>query len=194
LTFAVRRARTADAVEIKRLLASLSAEVSKPHIDLNWIVGSVKKEILFQKWFLSFFDQIVVSKKMAILLVAESKLAATEEKPRVSARDIVGICFVISPKWRLKYGNVGIAVRKDWRRLHVGSSLLARALSWAREARLRIVIADVWSTNEASMSFFKSQSFKESRGGEERKSKRARQGDIVYARPRKIRLIRKLGD
>jgi len=53
------------------------------------------------------------------------------------------------------YGEVGMAVARDWRGRGVGSLLLAAAIEWARERGLHKLCLSVFAHNEAAIALYR---------------------------------------
>lgn len=154
--------------KLKELLLSLDQETLPTTLDLEW---ALRHKDSWQKWFLGFFDQAVVSHDSAAFFLAEDEGA------------VVGFCYVVVPKLRLLVGSVGIAVFRDYRRRKVGSALLGESVKWAASAKLRVLTADVWSFNEASLAFFNANGFFEEKRWLE---------DFKGVKKEKVRLIKLL--
>lgn len=53
------------------------------------------------------------------------------------------------------FGEIGMAVAREWRGLGVGSALLAAAIEWARERGLHKLSLSVFAHNEAAVALYR---------------------------------------
>ena len=77
----------------------------------------------------------------------------------VAAADVVGLLHVEAS--RHGFGDVGMAVAREWRGLGVGSELLAAAIEWARERGLHKLCLGVFAHNAAGIALYKKFGFVE---------------------------------
>jgi ribosomal protein S18 acetylase RimI-like enzyme len=68
------------------------------------------------------------------------------------------------------YGEIGMAVAREWRGRGVGSALMVAALDWAREGGLHKLCLSVWPHNAAAIALYRKYGFVE----EGRRSKQFR--------------------
>jgi RimJ/RimL family protein N-acetyltransferase len=59
------------------------------------------------------------------------------------------------------FGEIGMAVERDWRGRGVGSALLEAAIAWARERRLHKLSLDVFAHNERAIALYRKFGFVE---------------------------------
>jgi ribosomal-protein-alanine N-acetyltransferase len=59
------------------------------------------------------------------------------------------------------YGEIGMAVAREWRGRGVGSALMAAAIEWAREERLHKLSLSVWPHNTAAIALYRKYGFVE---------------------------------
>jgi ribosomal protein S18 acetylase RimI-like enzyme len=59
------------------------------------------------------------------------------------------------------YGEIGMAVAREWRGLGVGSALMAAAIEWARETGLHKLSLSVWPYNTAAIALYRKYGFVE---------------------------------
>jgi ribosomal protein S18 acetylase RimI-like enzyme len=59
------------------------------------------------------------------------------------------------------FGEVGMAVAREWRGRGVGSALLAAAIDWARERGLHKLSLSVWPHNAAAIGLYRKYGFVE---------------------------------
>ncbi len=74
------------------------------------------------------------------------------------------------------YGEIGMAVAREWRDRGVGSALLAAAIEWARELGLHKLCLDVFPHNEAAIALYRKHGFVEE--GRRVKQYRRRSGEL----------------
>ena len=77
----------------------------------------------------------------------------------VAGADIVGLLHV-EPS-RHGFGDVGMAVARDWRGLGVGSALMAAAIEWALERGLHKLSLGVFAHNTAGIALYRKFGFVE---------------------------------
>lgn len=77
----------------------------------------------------------------------------------VAGREIVGSLSVEAS--RFGYGEIGMAVAREWRRRGVGSALLAAAIAWARERGLHKLSLSVFPHNAAAIQLYRKHGFVE---------------------------------
>lgn len=77
----------------------------------------------------------------------------------VAAAEIVGMLHVEAS--RHGFGDVGMAVARDWRGLGVGSALMAAAIEWSRERGLHKLSLGVFAHNAAGIALYKKFGFVE---------------------------------
>ena len=142
----IKKATIRDAGRLKEMLLLLNQE---PQIDQN-LKLFLKDADSWERWFYRFFDLTTLINNSGSCFLAEDNEGAA-----------IGICYIVVPKWRLRVGKLGIAVHRDYRRKGVGSALLKKAVKWAIQPKLRVLVADVWAQNEVSLKFFSANGFKE---------------------------------
>jgi RimJ/RimL family protein N-acetyltransferase len=79
----------------------------------------------------------------------------------INKEKIIGLCYLIIPKFYKPIAYIGIAIQKDYRKNGTGSQLFYHVAEWAVSQRLQYIIADVWSWNKNSIGFFYSLGFEE---------------------------------
>ena len=77
----------------------------------------------------------------------------------VAGTEIVGSVHVEAS--RHGFGDLGMAVARDWRGRGVGSALLTAAIEWARDHGLHKLILSVWPHNAAAIALYKKYGFVE---------------------------------
>jgi ribosomal protein S18 acetylase RimI-like enzyme len=77
----------------------------------------------------------------------------------VADQEVVGSVHVDAS--RHGFGEIGMAVTRDWRGRGVGSALLASAVEWAREAGLHKLSLSVFAHNAAAIALYRKFGFVE---------------------------------
>lgn len=77
----------------------------------------------------------------------------------VAGAEVVGMLHVEAS--RHGFGDVGMAVARDWRGLGVGSALMAAAIEWSRERGLHKLSLGVFAHNAAGIALYKKAGFVE---------------------------------
>jgi RimJ/RimL family protein N-acetyltransferase len=77
----------------------------------------------------------------------------------VAGDEIVGSVHVRAT--RHGFGELGMAVAREWRGRGVGSALLAAAIEWARDRGLHKLCLDVFAHNEAAIALYRKFGFVE---------------------------------
>ena len=77
----------------------------------------------------------------------------------VAGTDVVGMLHVEAS--RHGFGDLGMAVARDWRGLGVGSALMAAAVEWARERGLHKLSLGVFVHNTAGIALYRKFGFVE---------------------------------
>ena len=77
----------------------------------------------------------------------------------VAGDEVVGSIHV--DRSRHGFGEIGMAVARDWRGRGVGSALLAAAIEWARERGLHKLSLAVFAHNEAAIALYRKFGFVE---------------------------------
>ena len=77
----------------------------------------------------------------------------------VAGAEVVGSVHVEAS--RHGFGDLGMAVARDWRGRGVGSALLAAAIDWARGRGLHKLILSVWPHNNAAIALYRKYGFVE---------------------------------
>jgi RimJ/RimL family protein N-acetyltransferase len=70
-----------------------------------------------------------------------------------AAGEVVGLIHVAAS--RHGFGEIGMAVAREWRGRGVGSALLAAAVAWARERGLHKLSLAVFAHNEAAIALYR---------------------------------------
>jgi RimJ/RimL family protein N-acetyltransferase len=73
--------------------------------------------------------------------------------------EIVGSLYV--DRSRFGFGEIGMAVAREWRRRGVGSALLGAAIEWARERGLHKLSLGVFAHNAAAIALYRKFGFVE---------------------------------
>lgn len=115
-------------------------------IELEW---ALRDKGSWEKWFSHFFDPVVIQRGLG------SFFLANEEE------SVIGFCYCAVRKWRIPIGTIGLAVHRNYRRRKAGTALVRRVTDWAKSAKLRALVGDVWSPNVASQAFFGANGFLE---------------------------------
>jgi RimJ/RimL family protein N-acetyltransferase len=71
----------------------------------------------------------------------------------VAQAEIIGSLHV--ERSRFGFGEIGMAVAREWRGLGVGSALLAAAVAWARENQLHKLSLSVFPHNERAIALYR---------------------------------------
>lgn len=71
----------------------------------------------------------------------------------VAQGEIIGSLHV--ERSRFGFGEIGMAVAREWRGLGVGSALLAAAVTWARENQLHKLSLSVFPHNERGIALYR---------------------------------------
>jgi len=74
------------------------------------------------------------------------------------------------------YGELGMAVAREWRGRGVGSALMAAAIEWARECGLHKLSLSVWPHNAAAIALYRKYGFVEE--GRRIKQMRRQSGEL----------------
>jgi RimJ/RimL family protein N-acetyltransferase len=90
------------------------------------------------------------------------------------AGEIVGQIHVDAT--RHGFGEIGMAVAREWRGRGVGSALMAAAIEWARERGLHKLSLSVFAHNEAAIALYRKFGFVEE--GRRRKQYRRQSGEL----------------
>ena len=77
----------------------------------------------------------------------------------VAGAEVVGSVHVDAS--RHGFGELGMAVAREWRQRGVGSALLAAAIDWAREQGLHKLSLSVFAHNEAAIGLYRKVGFVE---------------------------------
>ena len=77
----------------------------------------------------------------------------------VAGGEVIGSIHV-APS-RFGFGEIGMAVARDWRGAGVGSALMAAAIDWARERRLHKLSLGVFPHNAAAIALYRKYGFVE---------------------------------
>jgi RimJ/RimL family protein N-acetyltransferase len=77
----------------------------------------------------------------------------------VAGTDLVGLLNV--EQTRFGFGEIGMAVAREWRGRGVGSALLAAAIEWARERGLHKLSLGVFAHNAAAIALYRKFGFVE---------------------------------
>ncbi len=77
----------------------------------------------------------------------------------VADAEVLGSLHVL--RSRFGYGEIGMAVAREWRRRGVGSALLAAAIEWAREQGLHKLSLSVFPHNAAAIALYRKFGFVE---------------------------------
>jgi RimJ/RimL family protein N-acetyltransferase len=76
-------------------------------------------------------------------------------------KKVVGFCYVAVPVYYRPVAFIGIGVSKNFRRDGVGSQMFYEVAQWAVKEHLQYLLADIWSWNQSSISFFEHLGFVE---------------------------------
>jgi RimJ/RimL family protein N-acetyltransferase len=74
------------------------------------------------------------------------------------------------------YGEIGMAIAREWRGRGVGSALLVAAIEWAREQKLHKLSLSVWPHNAAAIALYRKYGFVEE--GRRIKQMRRQSGEL----------------
>jgi RimJ/RimL family protein N-acetyltransferase len=77
----------------------------------------------------------------------------------VAGGEVVGSIHIDAS--RFGFGEIGMAVAREWRGRGVGSALLAAAIDWARERGLHKLSLSVFAHNEAAIALYRKFGFVE---------------------------------
>jgi RimJ/RimL family protein N-acetyltransferase len=77
----------------------------------------------------------------------------------VASGEVVGMLHV--ERSRFGFGDLGMAIAREWRGRGVGSALLAEAIEWARENGLHKLTLSVFPHNEAGIALYRKFGFVE---------------------------------
>jgi ribosomal protein S18 acetylase RimI-like enzyme len=69
--------------------------------------------------------------------------------------------WVLVDRSSLGYGEIGMAVTREWRGRGVGSALMVAAIEWAREQGLHKLSLSVWPHNAAAIALYRKHGFVE---------------------------------
>lgn len=137
----IRVVKRGDAQQLLNLINSIIEE--NDFIIINKKL-TMKEE---KEWLDDKIKNILGNKEILICALADSK--------------IIGNCSISKKEGRLSHiGKLGISVMKEYREEGIGSSLIQEALKRAKKLGIKIVILDVFSTNNRALNFYKKFGFK----------------------------------
>lgn len=97
-----------------------------------------------------------LEKKISVILAKKGILICAEINGKV-----IGNCEVTKKEGRLAHtGGLGISIIKEYREEGVGWVLMKEILKWAKKLKIKIVILDVFKTNQRALNFYKKLGFK----------------------------------
>lgn len=136
----VRRATPNDAEDLLGLVRSVAAE--KIYLRSERIDWSVEEE---RAWIQGFNGRTGV---LLVTTVGGRLIASADLRRGRNAKDN-------------HVADLGVAVRRGFRRLGIGKALLARGMEWARSARLRKITLEVFDSNVGARALYHALGFAE---------------------------------